>query len=136
MPEEVTSHHWTAPWPVAGITIRVDELAARLGFVVQTWAVDGLGPARGFGFRAASTRVSLLEELEHSIQYQGERGPYVYADVVDVAKCGLEVLRDELITELGISQTDLTQLVDLADVDAQRDAAEFVRKSVISRNNP
>jgi hypothetical protein len=67
-------------WPNDGLSfeflmIRVDDLAKHLGLTIQSWDVDGLGPARGFGFRLPSGRVYLTHVVELAVRPQGARGP-------------------------------------------------------------
>jgi hypothetical protein len=51
MLELVDSYTWPNDgFPFAGLGLRMDDLASRLGVAVHTWHVDGLGPARGLGF--------------------------------------------------------------------------------------
>ena len=58
MIEPITTHRWsTDGCPFAALGVRVEELARRLGVSLQEWNVDGLGLARGFGFRVPSGRV-------------------------------------------------------------------------------
>jgi hypothetical protein len=72
MLEVVTSYTWpTDGVYLAALDTRVDDLAARLGVGVHAWDVDGLGPARGFGFRLPSGRVYLLEELGFAVRHRG-----------------------------------------------------------------
>jgi hypothetical protein len=82
--EVITSHtfpHMAIPF--VGLRIRVDDLAARFGATVQEWEVDGLGAARGFGLRAPSGRIYLVEELADAVRYQGALGPWIHVDAED-----------------------------------------------------
>lgn len=106
--EHLTSYTWpTTQFPLAGLCVRVDELAARLGVTIHTWVEDGLGPARGFGGRLPSGTVVLLEELETSIEHGYSQGPGVYVDASVMASVGPEALVAELLAELGLSRSDL-----------------------------
>ena len=50
--ELLAAYTWpTGPVGLGSLTVRVDELAARLGVAIHAWEIDGLGPARGFGGR-------------------------------------------------------------------------------------
>jgi hypothetical protein len=111
MIELITSYRWpTDGYPFATLGVRVEELARRLGASVRDWNVDGLGPARGFGFRAPSGRVFLIEELESSIRYDGACGPTVYADACELASLGVEKLVNEVVTALGLCKSDVASV--------------------------
>ncbi len=97
----------TYTWPnegiaFAGLDIRVDDLANRLGVGVQEWDVDGLGEARGFGLRSQSGVVYVLEELKLMVLYKGARGPSVYADAADLVRLGTDALIDELFAAIEL----------------------------------
>jgi hypothetical protein len=98
----------TKPVPLAALSVRVDELALRLGYRVQSWVEDGLGPARGFCCRLQSGRVFCLEELELAIKHQGAKGPVVWVDDTDMVAVGIEHLVEEVSTSLGLTRADLT----------------------------
>lgn len=133
MLEVVTSYTWPIDGiPFAGLHIRVDDLATRLGLAVQKWDVDGLGPAKGFGFRSPSGRVYLLQELELAVKYQGATGPVVYVDAADLATVGTKSLVDDIISALGLSHSDV---VTFANTAVERNAAELVKKATAARIN-
>ena len=91
--ELLTSYTWpTDVVPLGGLTVRINDLAARLGLPLQMWDVDGLGPARGFGGRLPSGWVVLLEELENAVKYHGAKGPSVYVDAAVLGAIGAEPL--------------------------------------------
>jgi hypothetical protein len=124
--EPLTSFTWpTGGVPLAGLTIRLDDLAARLGVPVVAWDEDGLGPARGFGGRLPSGRVCFLEELELAVRHQGVRGPTVYADASDLGALGAEPLVAEVLGVLGLSRSDLAGVVG---PEAQRAVTGWVRQ--------
>ena len=116
--------------PLAGLTVRVDDLATRLGVPVVTWDVDGLGPARGFGFRLPSGRVYVLEELELAVRHQGAQGPTAYTDAADLGSIGAGPLVAELLAALGLSRSDL---IGEAGPDEERAAAELVARMAAAR---
>jgi hypothetical protein len=126
MLELLDSYTWpTDGIPFAGLGLRMDELALRLGVAVRTWHVDGLGPARGLGFRSASGRVYLLQELEMAVRYHGAPGPEVHIDAADLASFGTEALVDDVVVTLGIARRDV---VFVADESVQRSAATLVAR--------
>ena len=127
MIEPITTHRWsTDGYPFAVLGVRVDELARRLGVSLQEWNVDGIGPARGFGFRVPSGRVYLLEEVADSVRFYGARGPTVYVDAADLAGIGAERLVAEFVTELGLSRSEVT---DIAGPAGEQRAAEIVAEA-------
>jgi hypothetical protein len=122
----VTTYTWPNDGiPFAGLRIRVEELAARLGVAVHTWDIDGLGPAKGFGFRTASGRVYLLQELALAVQYHGATGPSLYVDAADLSTVGPAALADEVFATLGLAHSDVLFFADAA---AVKRAAELVAK--------
>jgi hypothetical protein len=124
MLELVNAYTWPNDGiPFAGLGLRMDELASRLGVKVHLWNVDGLGPARGLGFRSESGRVYLLQELEMAVRYHGASGPEVHADAADLASLGAEALVDDLVAALGIARR---HVVFVADSSAQQRAAALV----------
>jgi hypothetical protein len=135
--EVLASYTWpTDAVPLAGLGIRVDDLAARLGLPVHTWDVEGLGPARGFGGRLPSGVLVLLEELQLAVRYQGARGPTVYVDAADLGAIGPDMLVGELLAALGLSRSDLVGIAGEAE---QRRAAEMaaqVRQAQAARVAP
>jgi hypothetical protein len=114
-------------WPthvvwLAALTVRVDDLAARLRLAVQAWEVDGLGPARGFGGRLPSGHVVLLEELEFDVRHGRAAGPVVYVDAFDLGAVGPDALVAELLAALSLSRSDLAGVAGEAE---QRSAIEL-----------
>jgi hypothetical protein len=127
MLEVVTSYTWpTDGISIARLSVRVDDLAARLGIAIQTWDVDGLGSARGFGFRLPSGRVYLLAESDLPVRCQRVAGPSVNADAADVSAHGVVALVDDVVAGLGLSRSEVTEI---ADATIERYAAEFVAKA-------
>lgn len=124
--EPLTAFAWpTDGVPLAGLAVRVDDLAARLGVPVLAWDEDGLGPARGICCRVPSGRVYFLEELELAVMHQGARGPTVYVDAADLGAFGVGPLVAEVLAALGLSRSDLTGE---AGPDETRYAAELVAR--------
>jgi hypothetical protein len=120
----VTSNTWPNDGiPFAGLRIRVDDLAARLGVAVHKWNVDGLGPAYGFGFCTPSGRVYLVQELELSVKYQRASGPAVYVDAAELATVGAIALVEEMVMVLGLAPPDVETFADAA---AEKRAAALV----------
>jgi hypothetical protein len=129
--EAVTSYTWPNDGiSFASLGMRVDDLANRLGLPVHAWDVDGLGPARGFGFRVPTGRVYLLEELEMAVRYHGATGPSVYVDALDLATLGAKALIQEVVTGLGLQESDIAFV---ADSDLQKQAANVVAIVAASR---
>jgi hypothetical protein len=128
--EALTSFTWpTGTVPLASLSIRVDDLAARLGTPVHAWNEDGLGPARGFGGRLPSGRVVLLEELQYAVQHHGARGPVVYVDAVELAAAGPEPLAAEVVAALGLSPSDLVCIADQTDQEFAEELATRSREA-------
>jgi hypothetical protein len=131
MLELVDSYTWPNDGiPFAVLNLRMDDLAKRLGLAVNTWHVDGLGPARGLGFRSASGRVYLLEELEMAVRYQGTPGPGVYVDAAELAKFSPEALLDDVVATLGIARQDVVHVVDKS---VQQSATSLVARCSAER---
>jgi hypothetical protein len=131
MLEVVTSYSWPNDGiPFAGLTVRVDDLAVRLELAIHKWDADGLGPASGFGFRTASGRVFLLEELELAVKYHRASGPSVYVDAADLAMLGTKVLVDDVVSALGVPQSSVMIFADAA---AEQRAAELVARVAAAR---
>jgi hypothetical protein len=126
MLEVMASYIWPNEGiPFAGIGLPVDDLAKRLGLAVKTWDVDGLGLARGFGFRAESGRVYLLQELEMDVRFYAATGPGVYGDAADLATFGAEALVDEVAASLDLERSDIAFI---ADESVQQSAATLVAR--------
>lgn len=133
MLEVLTSYTWPNDgFPFASLDVRVNELARRLGLDVQQWDVDGLGRARGFGFRAASGRVYLLEEVDLSVTHSGTNGPGVYVDAGELATVGSAILVADVIAALGLAPSEVVVVADTA---AEKFAAQLVAKVARARLN-
>jgi hypothetical protein len=117
-------------FPFAGIGVRMDELASRLGVAVHTWRIDGLGPARGLGFRSTSGRLYLLQELEMAVRYRGATGPEVHVDAAELASVGVETLVNDVVAALGIARRDV---VFVAGESVQQQAAALVARCSAQR---
>jgi hypothetical protein len=118
--------------PFAGLDLRMDDLASRLGIDVHVWNDDGLGQARGLAFRSSSGRVYLLEELDVAVRYYGATGPGVYVDAADLATVSLDTLVDDVVAALGIARHEV---VWVADESLRQSAAAFVAKLSAERAN-
>ena len=104
--EPLTSYTWpTDRYPLASLSVRVDNLAARLGIEAHAWQVDGLGPARGFGGRLPSGRVILVEELEYGRPY-----PAVWVDAAELSTFGPDALVAEVCRELGLTPPEIVRV--------------------------
>jgi len=103
--------------------VRISEIAKSLGFEVESWD-DQLGPARSMCLRLPTGRVVVFFELQHAINYHDEKGPYVQVDAALLAEFGVELLIDEVLTSLGLSD----QLVDWrATNEQQQYAIDFMK---------
>ncbi len=123
MLEPLSSYTWlTDCCALATLSVRIDQLAARLGLPVFTWQEEGLGTARGVGCRLPSGRVFLLEELELAVRHQNAKGPNVYVDATDLGDQGVEPMLKEVLGGLQLSRSDVNWL---AEADAQQSAAKL-----------
>ncbi|HLZ64861.1 MAG TPA: hypothetical protein VKQ29_01460 [Aliidongia sp.] len=105
---ELLEHRWpTTDWPVARLTVPLEQIAARNGLTVQSWIEDGLGPATGCGGRLTSGVVIQLVELAYLISQGGARGPDLYADASDAHNLGIENLIAEALSALSLSWADV-----------------------------
>ncbi|KRR23180.1 hypothetical protein CQ14_33550 [Bradyrhizobium lablabi] len=105
---QVYDYRFSNPeYEIMRFRVRISEIAKSLGFEVESWD-DQLGPAQGMCLRLPTGRVVVFLELQHSITYHGEKGPYVQVDAALLAEFGVEPLIDEVLTGLGLSD----QLVD------------------------
>lgn len=100
---------------LATLTLRVDELARRVGIRVDAWEVEGLGPARGAALRLASGRPMLLQELQFPIETGASSGPDVWVDATDLAALGV----DDFLTEV------------MQALDVGRDAVDWVQNASV-----
>ena len=134
MLELVDSYTWPNDGiPFAGLGLRMDDLASRLGVAVHTWDVDGLGPARGLGFRSVSGRVYLLQELELAVRYHGAPGPEVHVDAAELATFCPEALVHDVVATLGIARQNVPFV---ADKSVQQNAAALVARWSAERAKP
>ena len=113
-----------ADYPILGFRVRISEIAKSLGFEVESWA-DELGPTQAMRLRLPSGRVVILIELQHSITHHRAKGPYVHVDAAIIAEFGVQLLIDEIMTSLGLSD----QLVDWrATSEQQQYAIDFMKR--------
>jgi len=134
MLELVDSYTWPNDGiPFAGLGLRMDDLASRLGVAVHTWDVDGLGPARCLGFRSVSGRVYLLQELELAVRYHGAPGPEVHVDAAELATFCPEALVHDVVATLGIARQNVPFV---ADKSVQQNAAALVARWSAERAKP
>jgi hypothetical protein len=123
--EPLISYIWpTDAVPLAGLTVRLDDLAARFEVPIRTWEVDGLGAARGFTVRLPSGRVVGVMELEIVTRHRAA-GPVVLVDATDLAAHGPETVAADLIAGLDLVGADLTRSADVA---ARQMAVDLVTK--------
>ena len=135
MIEVVTFYSWpNDSFPLASLGVRVVDLALRLGVATQQWDVEGLGPARGIGFRTANGRVYLIGEVELSVAHSGVSGPGVYVDAAELAMVGSVAIIEEVVAELGLIPSDVVWVAD-ADAAAEKFTAELVTKVANARAN-
>jgi hypothetical protein len=125
--EYIATHHFpTAECGLASLSMRVDELAARLGFTVHSWRDDGLGPARGFACRLPSGLVFVMVEHLLSIEHSYSRGPLILVDATDLSRLGVEHLLKEILQALNLSRTDVASVADRSsELEAEGLVAQF-----------
>jgi hypothetical protein len=92
----------TTEYPLATLSVRVDVLAARLGFRIDSWEEDGLGPARGAALQLSSGKLIILQELQYMIESGRSEGPLLMVDAGDVAGLGVAMVLYEVLGELGL----------------------------------
>ena len=103
---QLAEHRWpTVDWPIARLTVRLPEIAARNGLVLETWEEDGLGSTTGRAVRLPSGVVILLLERAHSISHFDVKGPDLYADATDAQRLSIEPLLAEALVALGLEQS-------------------------------
>ena len=110
-------------WGIAGLSVSLDDLAARFGVDLQGWDEDGLGPARGAFIRLPSGRVVLIRELAHVAKHYSWCGIDVIADAGDLVASGVCPLIDEVVSAFGISDGMIAWA---AGEEARRSAAEIL----------
>jgi hypothetical protein len=88
--------------PIAVLSIRLDDIATRLGMEPVSWEEPGLGPTRGVCIRLPSGRIVLILEHAYAIKY-GAPGAQLVADGDDVVSLGVSALVDEILLALGLS---------------------------------
>lgn len=93
--------------PLAGLAIRVDELARRVGIPLQEWEEDGLGTMRGAVCRLPSGRVVLVRELAHAVRHLGTAGPEISVDAGELAVEGVDALVAEVRAAFGLEPEEL-----------------------------
>jgi len=67
--------------PVCTVNVRVAVLAERLGFTLDAWEEDGMGPATGFLCRLSDGLVTYTEEFAHAVEHLKAQGPTFYVSV-------------------------------------------------------
>ena len=118
---------------VAGLAIRVDDLADRLGLEIRTWNEDGLGPARGMVCRLPSGRLVALRELTYAVEYHGQRGPDVIVAGDDLVALGADALVSEILAAFGLPRSAVDWVMDR---EGERSIAEMLAKWRASRSAP
>jgi len=119
------TYRWSGgEYSLATLRVRVDELAERLGFRVDSWEEDGLGPARGAVLRLSTGKLILLQELVYLIESATNKGPCVWVDAADLAALGVTLLLHEVLGELGL---DLQAVDQAQEPEAQAEAEKQAR---------
>jgi len=122
------SHHFpTLPQWIGTLNVRAESVAARMGFVLQSWDDEGLGEAVGFACQLPSGRIVLVEEHPYSIEQLGGTGVDISADLTEVARDGPAAILREALGCLGLSSADVSQV---PDAEAQSIARETLAKIV------
>lgn len=105
--EKIFGHRFPSgsAWPIAVLTVNLDDILARFRMGPENWVEDGLGPARGVVIRLPSGRVVLIRELEHAINHLGASGPDLSVDGADVVSAGVSALVGEVVSALGLSES-------------------------------
>lgn len=120
--QQIKTYRWPVDSiPLAVLSVRVDDLAARMEMTVNSWKVEGLGDARGMGCVSSSGYVYLLEELQRSERL----GLDVYVDATLLANLGADVIVSEMLAEFGLDRVALTWL---ANSETEAFAAQQVAK--------
>jgi hypothetical protein len=137
---------WRAgEFPLASLTIRVDELAARLNLPLYREREDVGRTVRGFGGRLPSGRIFLLEEIGHPFDPTRSGDVVLTVDAADLAGQGAEPLLAEVLEALGLPRSDVAAVgppgavTNPAEWDACADPAPLLqprRKGVNSTPNP
>jgi hypothetical protein len=91
---------------ICTLEVRVEDLAARLGFAVINWDDDGLGPATSIFVRFESGRVALLTEHAHAVEHHCAKGPIVNVAARDLAEIGVASFVDEVLDAFKLSRKD------------------------------
>jgi hypothetical protein len=110
-------------WPIVSLVVDVATLAGRLGFTIDHWEEDGLGPASGMLLKLASGRVVLVSELEHLVKHHRAKGPTIYVEASHLAQYGVEPLVSEVLDALELSR-EATDWI--APVESQAGAADLL----------
>lgn len=95
---------------ICTLAVPVEDVAARLGLVIEEWEEHGLGTARGGFVGIATGRVLLLSELAHARRHLGAKGPTVEVDMADLegeGATGPAALLGEVVTGLGIKDAEI-----------------------------
>lgn len=90
-------------WPLATLTCRVDDLAARLGLEVECWEEDGLGPARGFAL-GPSASPTLISEQVFQVAADPLRATVITIDGGEAAAIGHPTMLDRALAMLGLDR--------------------------------
>lgn len=106
-----------AEYPLCTLTVRIDVLAARLGFTLVSYVEDGLGPAKGFACRLPGGMLMVAEELEHMIEHGMARGPAIEVELLKLHELGVEGALQAVLPPLGLTRADLDWVQSQAVVD-------------------
>lgn len=103
------------PWPIGGLSVRLDDIAASTGLTIETWEEDGLGTARGGLIKLPSGRIVRLREMVHRVKHYGKRGPDIDADGAEIVSIGIGALCAELLMALNLPETAIDWRMDEVD---------------------
>jgi hypothetical protein len=127
------TYRWSGgEFALFNLRLRVDELAERLGFSIDSWEEEGLGPARGAVLRLSTGKLILLQEQEYLIESGTTEGPCVWVDAADLAALGVTLLLHEVLGELGL---DLEAVGWRQEPEAQAEAENQTRYAVTNERH-
>lgn len=89
--------------PLATLTCRVDDLAARLGLEVECWEEDGLGPARGFALGPSISPTLISEQVSH-VAANPLAATVITIDGGEAVAMGHTAMLDRALAMLGLDK--------------------------------